>query len=209
METQVRADQKNAAILSQHKTDFPGLSAWSDDEAPEEEGSDMSDEAPEEEGSDMSDEAPEEEGNDMSDEGYSETEDNMEIEPATNSAQRPLFFDGLEFYLIVSQVRERTVRSVLALGMTKTLSTLRRLKQNKESIATIEQHYPDFTCLPTNEKTIEAEHPPMNLLAALRLPSAITIAQDQSLLKKFVSFRFKVDEETCVSPLSLSLRGSG
>ncbi|CAI5719684.1 unnamed protein product [Peronospora effusa] len=138
METQVRADQKNAAILSQHKTDFPGLSAWSDDEAPEEEGSDMSDEE------------------------YSETEDNMEIEPATNSAQRPLFFDGLEFYLIVSQVRERTVRSVLALGMTKTLSTLRRLKQNKESIAKIEQHYPDFTY-----------------------------------------------EETCVSPLSLSLRGSG
>ncbi|CAH0478013.1 unnamed protein product [Peronospora belbahrii] len=180
METQLRADQKNAELQSRYKTTFAHLSPWSDDEAPEEEDSDMSDE-------------------DYSD----DKEDNVELEETPcSSSQRPFFFDGLEFYLAMSQVREHTVRSVLALGIAKTLSTLRDEKQN-ESIATIEQHYPDITCLSTNmmttitTTTTVQQHseietttsaPKMTLLAALRLSSSVSaMIQDESLIKHSVT----------------------
>ncbi|CAI5740103.1 unnamed protein product [Peronospora destructor] len=143
METQVRADQKNAEILNRHKADFPGLSAWSDDEAPEEERSDMSNEE------------------------YSETEDNVNIEPATNSDTKTTFLR----WVGILPYSESGTRAY--------------------------------------SQTIGTEDPPMDLLAALRFPSAITIAQHQSPLTKPLSSYLKVNEESCVSPLSLSLRGPG
>ncbi|KAL4156912.1 hypothetical protein PRNP1_005938 [Phytophthora ramorum] len=161
---QMRAEQKNAALLdsprkTKHSLERPAAS-WSDNEAPEEEISDLSDSEEEQD------------------------ENAAEVTPAS-TAQCQLF-DGLQFYLAVSQVRERTVRSVLALGMAKTLTTLRDRKQN-QSIALIEQRYPDFTCLPSRNTAVrqlpEAEQPPMNLLAALQLPSAAAVAQNQSSMK--------------------------
>ncbi|KAG7402243.1 hypothetical protein PHYBOEH_003502 [Phytophthora boehmeriae] len=140
----MRADRKkNAELLARNKRQFIAHSAsWSDDEAPEEELDMCSD---------------------------SEDED-LKQGIATASAQSQLF-DGLEFYLAVTQVRERTVRSVMALGMAKTINTLRERKQ-RQSIAVIEQQYPDFTCLPTKQNAVhQAPAPQMDLLAALRLPS--------------------------------------
>ncbi|KAL4172471.1 hypothetical protein KRP22_007635 [Phytophthora ramorum] len=165
---QMRAEQKNAALLdsprkTKHSLERPAAS-WSDNEAPEEEISDLSDSEEEQD------------------------ENAAEVTPAS-TAQCQLF-DGLQFYLAVSQVRERTVRSVLALGMAKTLTTLRDRKQN-QSIALIEQRYPDFTCLPSRNTAVrqlpEAEQPPMDLLAALQLPSAAAVAQNQSSMKTYRS----------------------
>uniref|UniRef100_A0AAV1TVB2 RxLR effector candidate protein n=1 Tax=Peronospora matthiolae TaxID=2874970 RepID=A0AAV1TVB2_9STRA len=154
--TRLRADEKNAELLnSRHQGEFPGLSTWSDDEAPEEE---------------MSDSSWDEDDSEEGDEQLAE-----EVAPATTTAPSHLFFDGLEFYLAVSQVRERTVRTIVTLGMAKTLTTLREQQLN-ESIARIEQQYPDFTCLSTSEESlslqqlVEAGHPPMDLLTALQLP---------------------------------------
>nr|BAP68832.1 RxLR effector candidate protein [Hyaloperonospora arabidopsidis Emoy2] len=153
--TRLRADEKNAELLSSHQGDFPGLSTWSDDEAPEEE---------------MSDSSWDEDDSEEGDKKLTE-----EVVPATTTAPSHLFFDGLEFYLAVSQVRERTVRTIVTLGMAKTLTTLREQQLN-ESIAIIEQQYPDFTCLSTSEESpslqqlVEAGHPPMDLLTALQLP---------------------------------------
>ncbi|GMF24929.1 unnamed protein product [Phytophthora lilii] len=181
IETQMRADQKNVALLrspSKDKQDFPERAAasWSDHEAPEEEMSDLS----------------------SDDEQEIETED-----AATASTAQSQLFGGLQFYLTVSQVRERTVRSVLALGMAKTLSTLRERKQN-ESIAVIEQRYPDFTCLPSRSTAVRqlpaTEQPPMDLLAALRLPSAAAVAQSQSPAKQRYS---ATDDEGRVRRASL------
>lgn len=155
---QMRADQKNAELRSPTLKGFPERSAtWSDHEAPEEELSDLS---------------------------SSDSEDEMQDEaPVANCAQHQLF-DGLQFYLAVSQVRERTVRSVLSLGMAKTMNTLRERRQ-RESIAVIEQQYPDFTCLPTRSTAVRQlpGHPPMDLLSALRLPSATAMAQSKSPMK--------------------------
>ncbi|KAF4324450.1 hypothetical protein BBO99_00000167 [Phytophthora kernoviae] len=155
---QMRADKKNAELLTSptlNKRHFQDRSgSWSDNEAPEEELSMCSD---------------------------SEDENLKEgIEaPVTNSAQSQLF-DGLEFYLAVSQVRERTVRSVMALGMAKTINTLREQKQ-RESIAVIEQQYPDFTCLPTRNNAVrQAPEPQMDLLSALRLPTQSYMAQTKT-----------------------------
>ncbi|KAL3660663.1 hypothetical protein V7S43_014416 [Phytophthora oleae] len=175
--TQMRADQKNAELSSNSsKGDFSERSAsatWSEHEAPEEEISDLSSD---------------EEEQDLVKEGV-----------ASSSTAQNQLFDGLEFYLAVSQVRERTVRSVLALGMAKTLTTIRDRQQN-ESIAVIEQKYPDFTCLPTSTKaTVQelrgAEKRPLDLLAALRLPSAAAVARSQSPMKGPVRARLATDEE--------------
>ncbi|KAE8893475.1 hypothetical protein PF005_g14792 [Phytophthora fragariae] len=198
IETQMRADQKNAELLdrsSVDKGDFPAAS-WSDDEAPEEEISDLSSDEKEQQ-----DEVDEEQDSDM--------EDGAEIKPVTSTAQSQLF-DGMQFYLAVSQVRERTVRSVLALGMAKTLTTLRERKQN-ESIAVIEQRYPDFTCLPTRNTAVQQlpgpQQPTMDLLAALRLPTAAAVAQSQSPMKGPVRARIAADEEGRVRRPSLPSHG--
>ncbi|KAG7389864.1 hypothetical protein PHYPSEUDO_009378 [Phytophthora pseudosyringae] len=192
IETQMRADQKNAELLSslgsRNKGDFPERSAsstWSDYDAPEEEMSDLS-----------SDEE------DTAKQGSA-----MENAPV-NTAQGQLF-DGMEFYLAVSQVRERTVRSVLALGIAKTLTTLRDRKQN-ESIAVIEQRYPDFTCLPTTSRSTAVQQlpgAPLDLLAALRLPSAAAVAQSQSPMKGPVRARLAADDEGRVRRPSLPSHG--
>ncbi|KAG6975846.1 hypothetical protein JG688_00001974 [Phytophthora aleatoria] len=175
IETQMRADQKNAELLdspsSRHKGHF---SEWSDDEAPEEEMSDLS-----------------------SDEEESEKQDNKmnAADAAPSSTAQNQLFDGLQFYLAVSQVRERTVRSVLELGMAKTMTTLQERKQN-ESIAVIEQRYPDFTCLPTKKPAaFGVEQPPLDLLAALRLPSAAAVVQRKSPMKGLIRAHLAVDEE--------------
>ncbi|KAF1793367.1 hypothetical protein GQ600_7934 [Phytophthora cactorum] len=78
----------------QQQTQGP-FSEWSDDEAPEEEMSDLS-----------------------SDEEEIEKQDNKmnAADAAPSSTAQNQLFDGLQFYLAVSQVRERTVRSVLELG---------------------------------------------------------------------------------------------
>uniref|UniRef100_H3HCK9 Uncharacterized protein n=1 Tax=Phytophthora ramorum TaxID=164328 RepID=H3HCK9_PHYRM len=142
---QMRAEQKNAALLdsprkTKHSLERPAAS-WSDNEAPEEEISDLSDSEEEQD------------------------ENAAEVTPAS-TAQCQLF-DGLQFYLA-------------------TLTTLRDRKQN-QSIALIEQRYPDFTCLPSRNTAVrqlpEAEQPPMDLLAALQLPSAAAVAQNQSSMK--------------------------
>ena len=154
--TRLRADQKNAELLSGHEGDrFPGLSTWSDDEAPDEELSGSSSDG---------------ENSDVGEAMRAE-----DVVPEMITAPPPhLFFDGLEFYLAVSQVRERTVRSIVTLGMAKTLSTLRAQQQN-ESIAVIEQQYPDFTCLSTSDQSTsirqleETGRPPMDLRTALQL----------------------------------------
>ncbi|KAG6594314.1 RxLR effector candidate protein [Phytophthora cinnamomi] len=190
IETQMRADQKNAELLHGprvDKRDFPAAS-WSDDEAPEEEISDLSDDEKEQQQQQQ-----EEQDSDM--------EDGAEVAPTTSSTAQSQLFDGLQFYLAVSQVRERTVRSVLALGMAKTLTTLRERKQN-ESIAVIEQRYPDFTCLPTRSTAVQ-QQPPMDLLAALRLPSAAAVAQSRSPMKRPV----RADEEGRVRRPSLPSHG--
>ncbi|CAI5735787.1 unnamed protein product [Hyaloperonospora brassicae] len=152
----LRADQKNAELLSGHEGDrFPGLSTWSDDEAPEEELSGSSSDG---------------ENSDVGEAMRAE-----DVVPETITAPSPhLFFDGLEFYLAVSQVRERTVRSIVTLGVAKTLTTLREQQQN-ESIAVIEQQYPDFTCLLTGDQSTSVRQPgetgrrPMDLRTALQL----------------------------------------
>jgi hypothetical protein len=195
IETQMRADQKNAELLdspgrSSKAVDFPA--SWSD---PEEEMNDLSSSEQE-----------------CSEEEESDWEDGAEVAPVASTAQNQLF-DGLQFYLAVSQVRERTVRSVVALGMAKALTTIRDRKQN-ESIAVIEQQYPDFTCLPTPTRSSavrqlpRAEQPALDLLAALRLPSATAVAQSQSPLKVPVRARLTtVDEEGRVRLPSLPSHG--
>ncbi|KAG2775439.1 hypothetical protein PC129_g10018 [Phytophthora cactorum] len=187
IETQMRADQKNAELLdspsSRHKGHF---SEWSDDEAPEEEMSDLS-----------------------SDEEEIEKQDNKmnAADAAPSSTAQNQLFDGLQFYLAVSQVRERTVRSVLELGMAKTMTTLQERKQN-ESIAVIEQRYPDFTCLPTkNPAAFGVEQPPLDLLAALRLPSAAAVVQRKSPMKGLIRAHLAVDEEGRVRRPSLPSHG--
>ncbi|KAG1697368.1 hypothetical protein DVH05_016648 [Phytophthora capsici] len=174
--TQMRADQKNAELSNSNNKGFSERSesaTWSEHEAPEEEISDLS-----------------------SDE---DEQDLVKERVTPSSTAQNQLFDGLEFYMAVSQVRERTVRSVLALGMAKTLTTLRDRQQN-ESIAVIEQKYPDFTCLPTSTKgTVQelrgSEQRPLDLLAALRLPSAAAVARSQSPMKGPVRARITTDEE--------------
>ncbi|ETM33065.1 hypothetical protein PPTG_05767 [Phytophthora nicotianae INRA-310] len=187
IETQMRADQKNAELLNSPnrlKANFP---EWSDNEAPEEEMSTLS--------------------SDEEEFDKQHTKKHVTDVASASTAQNQLF-DGLQFYLAVSQVRERTVKSVLAQGMAKTLTTLRDRKQN-ESIAVIEQRYPDFTCLPipTKHTAVQqlsrAEQPPLDLLAALRLPSAAAVAQSQSPLKGPVRAHLAVDEEGRVRRPSL------
>ncbi|GMG16195.1 unnamed protein product [Phytophthora fragariaefolia] len=188
----MRADQKNAELLddpaTRDKRECPAA-AWSDDVAPEEEISDLSD-----------DEKDEQE----------QPCNGAEVAPVASTAQSQLL-DGLDFYLAVSQVRERTVRSVLALGMAKTLTTLRERKQN-ESIAVIEQRYPDFTCLPTRSTAVQqlpgADQSTMDLLAALRLPSAAAVAQSQSPAKGPVRNHIATDDEGRVRLPSLPSHGS-
>ncbi|KAI9908265.1 hypothetical protein PsorP6_002806 [Peronosclerospora sorghi] len=151
--TQIRADQKNAELVR----DFPKEADLSDAEAPEEEMSDLSDEE--------------------------ESKIDIKIVPVTNATHKnQFFFDGLEFYLAVSQVRERTVRSVVAHGIAKTLTRLRE-EQHNESIAVIEQRYPDFTCLPTTAPSRSYQQP-MDLIAALQLPSANAVAQRQLSIRE-------------------------
>ncbi|EGZ19235.1 hypothetical protein PHYSODRAFT_345227 [Phytophthora sojae] len=196
IETQMRADQKNAELLDGPRVDKGDLptASWSDDEAPEEEISDLSEDEKEQQ-------------NEKQD---SDVENGAEIKPVASTAQSQLF-DGLQFYLAVSQVRERTVRSVLALGMAKTLTTLRERKQN-ESIAVIEQRYPDFTCLPVRNTAVQQlpgteQQPPMDLLTALRLPSAATVAQRQSPVKGPVRPHLAADEDVRVRRPSLPSHG--
>ncbi|KAK1944454.1 hypothetical protein P3T76_004366 [Phytophthora citrophthora] len=182
--TQTRADQKNAELSSNKGFSERSESAtWSEHEAPEEEISDLSSDEEEQE---------------LVKEGVA----------SSNTAQNQLF-DGLEFYLAVSQVRERTVRSVLALGMAKTLTTLRDRQQN-ESIAVIEQNYPDFTCLPTSTKATAfhgLEQRPLDLLAALRLPSAAAVARSLSPMKGPVRARLATDEKDRVRRPQLPSHG--
>lgn len=186
--TQVRAHQKNAELLADGH--FPVSPTWSDHEAPEEEMSDLS-----------SDEEELKMQSSEKDKG-----------PKSISTAQDQLFDGLQFYLAVSRVREHAVRSALALGMANTLATLEERKQN-ESIAVIEQRYPDFTCFPTRTRNTGiqvlsgVEQPPLNLLAALKLSSVTGVAQTQSHKKIVVRAHLAGNEEACTRRPSLSVHG--
>ncbi|RLN95175.1 hypothetical protein BBJ28_00005745 [Nothophytophthora sp. Chile5] len=173
---QMRAEKKNAALLDTptgSKSGFPPRAAsWDDHEAPEEELSDDSASS-----------------SDSDEDSDSEEEEAAAVAavPVSSPAQSKLF-DGLQFYLAVSQVRERAVQSVMTLGVAKAMATLRERKQ-RESISVIEQRYPDFTCLPTARSTSVrqlpgAQQPQLDLLAALRLPSAAAMARNSPYTKR-------------------------
>ncbi|TDH71284.1 uncharacterized protein CCR75_004660 [Bremia lactucae] len=133
------------------------------------------------------DKGPEEEMSDFRSSDEEEMEAKaIDLVVEKSTAQNQLF-DGLHFYLTVSRVREGIVTSVLAAGMAKTLKQLQKRKEN-ESIALIQQQYPDFTCPLTKNAAVQpicrAEEPPLRLLAALRLPLAETVSSNQALRKK-------------------------
>ncbi|CEG46964.1 uncharacterized protein PHALS_03633 [Plasmopara halstedii] len=159
-------------------------------------------------------EAPEEEISDLSsdeDEIQKESSEKEKIPTLVSTAQNQLF-DGLQFYLAVSQVREHTVRSVLTLGMTKTLATLKERRHDK-SIAVIEQRYPDFTCFPIRTKNAavqpisKVEQPPLDLLAALQLSPIRATAHTQSCTKVAARSHLAGNEEGRARRPSLSLHG--